>query len=139
MFGSSLRRREFDVDVWLNPAAGRSAAAEARALRRIAHLVVVPNSGSRRADVAVLLDPEPAELVAVAELLDGIPLLAATAGPPTAPQRAAARRAGAQVLGQATPDGMVAEVRALCRRAAAPPAAVPVRGADPIRVSRLGS
>ena len=125
MFGSLLSRgsrAELNVNVWLNPAPGRSAAELARVLGRVAHLVVVPKTGSRRADVAVLLDPDPVELAGVARVLPDTPLLAATSGPPPAALSAAARRVGAHLLPHPTPEQLAEKLRLLCRPAAYAPA-----------------
>ena len=98
------------IDVWLNPAAGRSAAKLAGELAGRVHLVVVPKTGTRLADVAVLPDADPAELEGVSKILPQIRLLATTHGSPSAQLRAAAKRAGARLLTDPTPADLLDEI-----------------------------
>jgi hypothetical protein len=100
------------IDVWLNPSAGQSASALAVELGKSVHLVVVPKTGTRLADVAVLPDPDPAELEGISRLLPKLPLLATTHGAPSKRLRAAARRAGARLLTDPTPAQLLDEITA---------------------------
>lgn len=86
------------IFVWLSPAQGESVTDFAADLSQRFHLVVIPKTGSRRADVAVLTDPDPAELESVARILPGTPLIATTTHAPTAALVLASRRTGAQLL-----------------------------------------
>jgi hypothetical protein len=103
------------IDVWLNPSAGRSASTLAAQLAGAVHLVVVPKTGSRLADVAVLPDPDPAELEGIARVLPNLPLLATTRTSPSALLRAAAERAGARLLTNPTPAELLTEITQVCR------------------------
>jgi hypothetical protein len=98
------------IDVWLNPSAGQSASRLAGELAKSVHLVVVPKTGTRLADVAVLPDPDPAELEGISRLLPKLPLLATTHGSPSERLRAAANRAGALLLTDPTPAELLNEI-----------------------------
>jgi hypothetical protein len=103
------------IDVWLNPSAGQSASLLADELSAAVHLVVVPKTGSRIADVAVLPDPDPAELEGISRVLPNLPLLATTRSAPSASLRAAARRSGARLLTNPTPADLLNEITLVCR------------------------
>ncbi len=109
-----MHTSERSLNVWLNPAHGESVSELAGQLRPLVHLIVVPKTGSRRADIAILSDPEPAELEGVARVLPGTPLLAATTEPPTAALSTSAQRVGAHILTGATPDQLLREIRLMC-------------------------
>jgi hypothetical protein len=98
------------IDVWLNPSAGQSVSAIAGELATKVHLVVVPKTGSRIADVAVLPDPDPAELEGISRLLPQLPLLAIARNSPSALLRTAARRSGARLLTNPTPAELLNEI-----------------------------
>ena len=102
------------LNVWLNPAPGRSVSGLAGELRPLVHLIVVPKTGSRRADIAILSDPEPGELEGIARVLPGTPLLANTTAPPTAALFTAAQRVGAHVLTGATAEQLLREIHLMC-------------------------
>lgn len=102
------------LQVWLNPGSGASVSELADQLRSVVRLIVVPKTGSRRADIAVLTDPEPAELEGVARVLPGTPLLATTTAPPTSALAAAARRVGARLLTGATGPTVLHEIQVMC-------------------------
>ncbi len=102
------------LQVWLNPGSDTSVSELAEQLRKAVRLIVVPKTGSRRADIAVLTDPDPAELEGVARVLPGTPLLATTSAPPTSALAAAARRVGARLLTGATAPRVLAEIRVMC-------------------------
>lgn len=104
------KRRPARIDVWLNPSAGQSAAQLAGELSRAVHLVVVPKTGTRMADVAVLPDPDPVELEGISRLLPQLPLLATTRTSPSERLRAAANRAGARLLTDPTPAQLLDEI-----------------------------
>jgi hypothetical protein len=103
------------LDVWLNPSAGQSVSDLADALSAAVHLVVVPKTGSRIADVAVLSDPDPVELEGISRVLPNLPLVALTRTPPSALLRAAAKRSGARLLTNPTPTELLKEIRLVCR------------------------
>src|SRR6201995_1987373 len=103
-------RRDARIDVWLNPSAGQSASQLAAELARAVHLVVVPKTGTRLADVAVLPDPDPVELEGISLLLPQLPLLATTRSRPSERLRAAANRAGARLLTDPTPAQLRDEI-----------------------------
>ena len=98
------------IDVWLNPSAGQSASKLADALSAAVHLVVVPKTGSRIADVAVLPDPDPAELEGISRVFPNLPLLATTRAAPGARLMAAAQRSGARLLTNPTPAELLDEI-----------------------------
>ena len=102
------------IDVWLNPSAGQSASELAKKLSAAVHLVVVPKTGSRIADVAVLPEPDPAELEGISRVLPTLPLLATTRSSPSAVLRAAAKRAGARLLTNPTPTELLDEITLMC-------------------------
>ena len=104
------------IDVWLNPSAGQSVSQLADELSAAVHLVVVPKTGSRLADVAVLTDPDPAELEGISRVLPDLPLLATTRSSPSALLRDAARRSGARLLTNPTPAELLDEITLVCRR-----------------------
>ncbi len=103
------------LDVWLNPSAGQSVSALADELSAAVHLVVVPKTGSRIADVAVLTDPDPAELEGIVRVFPNLPVVALTRTPPSAQLRAAALRAGAPLLTDPTPGELLREIGRVCR------------------------
>ncbi len=114
----SWRRRhrsEARIDVWLNPSAGHSASKLAGELARSVHLVVVPKTGTRIADVAVLPDPDPAELEGISRLLPQLPLLATTHTSPSERLSAAANRAGARLLTDPTAAQLLDEITKVYR------------------------
>jgi hypothetical protein len=98
------------IDVWLNPSAGQSASQLAGELAGAVHLVVVPKTGTRIADVAVLTEPDPVELEGISRLLPQLPLLATTRTSPSELLRAAANRAGARLLTDPTPAQLLDEI-----------------------------
>jgi hypothetical protein len=104
------------IDVWLNPSAGQSVSDLAQELSAAVHLVVVPKTGSRIADVAVLADPAPAELERLALAVPDLPLVATTRTSPSELLRAAARRAGARLLVDPTPEELLGEITQASRR-----------------------
>lgn len=111
-----LRHRDdARIDVWLNPSAGQSASQLAGELARAVHLVVVPKTGTRIADVAVLPEPDPVELEGISRLLPQLPLLATTRTPPSERLRAAANRAGARLLTDPTPAQLLDEITKVTR------------------------
>jgi hypothetical protein len=103
------------IDVWLNPSAGQSASLLAGQLSAAVHLVVVPKTGSRIADVAVLPDPDPDELEGISRVLPNLPLLATTRSSPSASLRAAAQRSGARLLTDPTPADLLNEITLVYR------------------------
>jgi hypothetical protein len=105
---------ERQLQVWLNPGSHASVSELADQLRDVVRLIVVPKTGSRRADIAILSDPEPAELEGVARVLPGTPLLATTTAPPTSALAEAARRVGARLLTGATAPTLLQEIRVMC-------------------------
>ncbi|HEX4431392.1 MAG TPA: hypothetical protein VHZ96_19130 [Frankiaceae bacterium] len=103
------------IDVWLNPSAGQSVSALAHALSAKVHLVVVPKTGSRLADIAVFTDPDPAELEGISRVLPNLPLLATTRSSPSASLLAAARRSGARLLTNPTAAELLEEITLVSR------------------------
>jgi hypothetical protein len=112
MFGTraGAQRRERSIDVWLNPAAGASATGLAHEIAADVHLVVVPKTGSRQADVAVLRDPAPVELARVARLLPGTRLIVATTDAPPRALANVARQVGARLLTAPSPAALLREI-----------------------------
>jgi hypothetical protein len=102
------------LQVWLSPGAHGSVSDLADQLRDVVRLIVVPKTGSRRADIAILSDPEPGELEGVARVLPGTPLLATTTAPPTSALADAARRVGARLLTGVTAPALLREIRVMC-------------------------
>jgi hypothetical protein len=86
------------IDVWISPAPDAGAADLARELGQRFHLIVVPKTGTRRADVAILCDPPPFEVSRVRHILGGVPVLATTRSEPSSELGRELRRAGARVL-----------------------------------------
>jgi predicted dinucleotide-binding enzyme len=113
MFRRSNRRLRDEPDVWLSPPPGRSVSRLARQLGDSFHVVVVPKTGTRRANAAVLTDPQPAELAAVAHILPETPVVAAFSEAPTDAVKRAAQTAGARVMLQPAPQELIDEVRTL--------------------------
>jgi len=109
-----MRKPSRTLNVWLSPASGVSISELADQLSRTVRLIVVPKTGSRRADVVVLTDPEPAELEGVARVLPGTPLIATTTAPPTTALLAAARRVGARLMTGATAPNLLKEIKLVC-------------------------
>ncbi len=107
---------EARIDVWLNPSAGQSVSQLASALAADVHLVVVPKTGTRLADIAVLPDPDPAELEGLSAILPQLRLLATTHGSPPARLRAVAERVGARLLTNPSPTELLDEIHRVCRR-----------------------
>ncbi len=103
------------IDVWLNPSAGQSASTLAGQLAGAVHLVVVPKTGSRLADVAVLPEPDPAELEGISRALPQLPLLATTRTSPSKRLQAVADRVGARLLTNPTPAELLNEITLVCR------------------------
>ncbi len=106
------------LDVWLNPSAGQSVSELAGQLAGSVHLVVVPKTGTRLADIAVLPDPEPAELEGIRRVLPQLRLLATTRTSPSARLRAVADRVGARLLTNPTPAELLSEINRACRERA---------------------
>jgi hypothetical protein len=79
-------------------------------------LVVVPKTGSRLADIAVLPDADAAELEGLAKILPQLRLLATTPASPSARLRAAADRVGARLLTNPTPAELLTEITRTCQR-----------------------
>jgi hypothetical protein len=103
------------IDVWINPAPHQDAHALVEALGADFHLIVVPKTGNRQADVAVLCDPAPQEVRRLRHILSGVPLLAMTTTTPSAALRRELRRCRGTVLTRPSPAELVAAVRLLSR------------------------
>lgn len=104
MTGRHLRRAHRRPDVYLHPAAHRDLGDLPHQLRRDLHVVVVPLTGNRRIDVAVLLDTGSVELLRVRRVLPDATLFVVTTGPATPELVAAAQIAGATVLPRASAE-----------------------------------
>jgi predicted dinucleotide-binding enzyme len=120
MFRRSTQNLRDGSDVWLSPAPGRSVSGLARQLGDSFHVVVVPKTGTRRANAAVLTDPQPVELAAVAHILPETPVVAAFSAAPTDAMKRAAQTAGAHVMLQPAPEELIDEVRSLIAAAQRP-------------------
>lgn len=108
------RRRNSDLTVWLNPGPTGSAGAYWRELRGEVRLVVVPRTGSRHADVAVLLEPDVGEIEGVRRILPYAALYVLPATAPVAGIEDTAWRARGTLLRPGlAPAELLAEIRQL--------------------------
>jgi len=101
------------IDVWVSPPPDHGAAQVARELGERFHVVVVPKTGSRQADVAVLCDPPAVEISRVRHILRGVPVLATTSAAPSQALGRELRRARASVLVRPSTAELAAEVERL--------------------------
>jgi hypothetical protein len=112
------QQRAARLDVWINPAPHRDANALVEALHHDFHLIVVPKTGNRQADVAVLCDPAPQDVSRLRHILSGVPVLATMTATPSVALRKELRRSGGLVLTRPTTAELVDAVRRLSRGSA---------------------
>lgn len=86
------RRKSREPSVWLDPGPRGAPAELVHRLREAVQLVVVPRTGSRHAEVAVLLDPNPEQLARIRRTLPHTTLLALPSSAPSAALLITARR-----------------------------------------------